>query len=447
MTPDLSPVVPPDATPPAVPPAASAVPRGRLLCVDDEPNILSALRRLFRGHPWDVTIASSGAQALELMAQQPFDVVLSDMRMPEMDGATLLQKVYEAWPDTTRILLTGYADMQSTIAAINEGRVHRFISKPWNDVELPLVIAQAMEHRFLLLERARLEALTREQNERLTHLNAELEQRVQARTQDLAQANEKLKANWLATVSMFTSLMELRDGSMAGHGRRVAASARRIAQAMGLSATECQDVFLAGLLHDLGKMGLPDAVLRKPIRLLNADDLVHYRKHPARAEEALMPLSEFQGAARLIRAHHERFDGRGFPHGLSGEGIPLGARILALANEVDNLLQGQLSEQPVTLEQVMARTQSLKGTRYDPNVVDAWARLESGGATPEANPMVALLELQPGDVLVNDLVNDEGLLLLAADHALDTRLVQHIQRYFGARVRTIKVAIRPRKGA
>lgn len=425
--------------------AGQPVARGRVLCVDDEPNILSALRRLFRGRPWDVSTATSGPEALALMSQQPFDVVVSDMRMPDMDGATLLQQVYERWPDTSRILLTGYADMQSTIAAINLGHVHRFVSKPWNDLELPLIVSQALEHRFLQQERLRLTALTQEQNERLTALNSELEARVQARTQDLAQANDKLRANWLATVTMFTSLMELRDGSMAGHARRVAQLARRIAQAMGLSAADCNDVFLAGLLHDLGKMGLPDPVLRKPIRQLNADDLVHYRKHPLRAEEALMPLAEFQGAARLIRAHHERFDGRGFPHGLSGDGIPLGARILCLANEVDNLMQGQLSEQPASLEVAIRRATDLQGSRYDPAVVKAWLSIEKDTVAADPHLIVPLIDLHPGDVLVHDLVNDEGLLLLAADHAMDPRLVQHIQRYFGPRSRTVKVEIHPRK--
>jgi hypothetical protein len=158
-----------------------------------------------------------------------------------------------------------------------------------------------------------------------------------------------------------------------------------------------------------------------------------------------MPLAEFQGAARLIRAHHERFDGRGFPHGLSGDGIPLGARILCLANEVDNLMQGQLSEQPASLEVAIRRATDLQGSRYDPAVVKAWLSIEKDTVAADPHLIVPLIDLHPGDVLVHDLVNDEGLLLLAADHAMDPRLVQHIQRYFGPRSRTVKVEIHPRK--
>jgi response regulator RpfG family c-di-GMP phosphodiesterase len=418
----------------------------RVLCVDDEPNILSALKRVLRRAGHEVDTATSGAAGLDLLDAQSFDMVISDMRMPEMDGAAFLERVRQGWPDTVRILLTGFADVASTVAAINRGEVYRYIAKPWNDDDLLLTVAQALERKALQQERDRLQALTQTQNEALTTLNAELEQRVAQRTEALAQANAKLRSHWLTSVKIFTSLMELRGGALAGHSRRVADMARRMANQMALGAAETQDIFLAGLLHDVGKLGLPDNVLAKPHKDLTSADLVHYRKHPQRGEQALMALDEFKNAALLVRHHHERYDGRGFPDGLEGTHTPVGAQILALANDLDNLLHGQLGQQALSIEQTRQRVQELSGSRYAPAVVEAWLDLDD---TPASVPMlwVTVNALRPGDLLAQDWTNAEGVLLLSADHELDARLIQQIRHYQMGDAKPLKLAIHPRKGA
>ena len=166
--------------------------RPTVLLVDDEESILNSLRRLLRGQPYDVLLAGSGAQALEIMAAQPVDLVMTDARMPAMDGATLLAETHRLYPATSRILLTGYADLTMIIKAINEGQIHRYISKPWNDDELLLILRQSLEHQFSDRERLRLEQLTREQNDQLKALNATLEKRVLSRTSELQQTADML---------------------------------------------------------------------------------------------------------------------------------------------------------------------------------------------------------------------------------------------------------------
>ncbi|NQD94089.1 response regulator, partial [Pseudomonas sp. CrR25] len=156
-----------------------------LLLVDDEENILKSLRRLLRNEPYQILTASGGEQALQLLDQQPVDLVISDARMPGMDGASLLTAVQQRWPDCLRILLTGHADIGTTIKAINQGQIYRYISKPWDDDELRLIIRQALAFQNSERERERLERLTREQNQRLQELNASLEQRVRDRTAEL----------------------------------------------------------------------------------------------------------------------------------------------------------------------------------------------------------------------------------------------------------------------
>lgn len=402
----------------------------RILCVDDEQNILSSLRRLFRPLGYQIQIAGGGAEGLQLLETEPVDLVISDMRMPEMDGAQFLEQVRQRWPDTIRILLTGYADIGSTVDAINKGEIYRYISKPWNDSDLLMVVHHALESKALKREKERLEALTAAQNEELKDLNANLELKVMERTVELRQAHDKLKNSFLTSIKVFANLIELRGPSLAGHSRRVADLARKIATVLQLSAADSQDVFLAGLLHDIGKIGLPDALLAKPVPSFTGDELGLYRKHPAKGEQALMALAELRGAAKILRSHHERYDGQGFPEGLSALSIPIGARILAVANDFDGLQIGTLSMRRFHVEDARKLIAEGRGKRYDPAVIDAFLQA-TGGAELESKSeeQVNPENLQPGMVLARDIVTRDGVLLLAADYLLDASLIRQIREY------------------
>jgi response regulator RpfG family c-di-GMP phosphodiesterase len=415
----------------------------RILCVDDEANILSALRRLFRQNGYQISIATSGAEGLQLLETQTFDLVISDMRMPEMDGARFLEQVFQHYPDTVRILLTGYADISSTIAAVNKGQIYRYVSKPWDDQELLLTVRQALDLKALQRDKLRLEALTARQNDELKVLNYSLEEKVQARTQELALANEKLKGNFITSVKVFANLIELREGNLAGHSRRVADLARKIANKLGLSPKEAQDVFLAGLLHDIGKIGLSDQLLAKAVTQMTGDDLGAYRKHPAKGEQALMALEDLRGAATIIRAHHERFDGQGYPDALTGLAIPFGARILAVANDYDGLQIGIVAPRRLNPEDAKKMIADGRGKRYDPQVVDAFLGV-LGGVEPErtAEIVVPVADLKPGMALSRDLLTRDGVLLLAADYLLDANLIRQIRDYAASDSVAMSVFIR-----
>ena len=413
-----------------LPSAVTAPAPWRLLCVDDEPNILSSLRRLFRQSGYQVTVANSGAEGLQILATQEIDLVISDMRMPEMDGARFLEQVRARWPDTMRILLTGYADIGSTIEAINKGEIFRYIAKPWDDHDMLLVVRHALEIKELAREKARLEALTRQQNEELRDLNANLELKVMERTVELRKAHEKLKASFLTSIKVFANLIELRQPALAGHSRRVADVARKIGVRLGLEGTALQDLFLAGLLHDIGKIGLSDDLLGKPVAAMSGDELGQYRKHTLKGEQSVMALEELRGAARLVRSHHERFDGQGFPEGLSGDAIPLGARILALANDYDGLQIGLLSARRLPSDEAAKLIADGRGKRYDPQVVDAFLLVRSGvEPDTQAETAISVHHLKPGMTLARDFVGRDGVLLLAADYVLDEALIRQIRDY------------------
>lgn len=416
-----------DANQPAPAPSAHT---WVVLCVDDEPNILSALRRLLRPSGYRVLVAESGAEGMELMASEQVDLVISDMRMPNMDGAAFLAAVKAGWPDVVRILLTGYADMASTIDAINRGEIFRYVTKPWVDSDMLLTLRQGLERKALEADKRRLEALTQQQNETLRQLNESLEVKVQARTAELQKANERLKNSFLNSIKIFSSLIELRHPALAGHSRRVAAMGRSLALKVGMDAKAAQEVFLAGLLHDIGKIGFPDKLLAKPVRTMAFDELQVYNKHPLAGVHALMAFDELGTAARMIRHHHERYDGQGFPDGARGNDIPLGARVLAVANDFDSLQIGTFSAQQFTPKEAKQIMEKDRGKRYDPLVLDALFELTGAPPAPPLREVrLRLSELKPGMVLTRDFVSREGALLLGADHKLDAKLIEKMQAY------------------
>ncbi len=423
---------------PQTTPVPLPAPAATLLCVDDEPNILSALRRLFRARGYRVLTAESGAEGLQVLEQEAVDLVISDMRMPEMDGARFLAQVRQRWPDVLRLLLTGYSDIQSTLDAINCGEIYRSITKPWDDNDIVLVVRHALERRALEQDKLRLEALTQRQNEELKALNQGLEAKVEERTRQLrtlheaaVAANDKLKLNFLTTIKILSSIAEQRGSNLAGQARKIADLARKIAQQLKVEPKEVQDIFVAALLHDIGKIGFSDELLATPLTMLHGEALGLYRKHPQRAEQLLMPLPDLRGSAAILRAQLERFDGNGFPQGLAGFAIPLGARILSLAVDYYNLQEGGMVQRHLRADEAKSLILDAAGKRYDPSVVAAFRQVIDGSGQDDPAGGVEMLsgELLPGMVLACDLVSRDGLMLLAADHVLDARLIQQVQEF------------------
>lgn len=436
--------------------AASTLPDNpqTLLFIDDEANILSSLKRLFRPHGYQILTAEGGAAGLALLEQEPVDVVICDMRMPGMSGAEVLEQVRLKSPETARILLTGHADISSTIDAINRGEIYRYIAKPWNDEEILLTVRDALERKLLKAEKLRLEALTQRQNEELKDLNASLEEKVLQRTDELRKtmdqlsvAHEKLKKGFFTSIQVFANLMELREGSIAGHSRRVADLSRTLAKKLGLPSAEIQDVVVAALLHDIAKIGLSDRLLTKPFASLTSEERTEYIRHPVKGATALMALEQLTSAARLIRAHHERFDGMGYPAGLRGEDIPFGARIIAVANDYDGLQSGRLISQSLSAEAAVKMIIKGRGKHYDPQVVDAFVDLMGKPEEESYGPEIVLhpAELEPGMVMSRDFVSTDGLLLLARDYVLDEQLIEQLRHFEESEDRVLEIRVRPDK--
>ena len=270
----------------------------------------------------------------------------------------------------------------------------------------------------------------------LQKTNENLEHLVEERTGELKQANEsltevngKLKASFLTSIKIFSNLIEMRAVHLAGHSRRVADLARRIAGRMNVEFSDSQEIFIAGLLHNIGKIGFSDELLATPMNMMNTETLTVYRKFTARGEQLLMPLEDMAPIAHIIRSHQERYDGGGYPDQLRGEEIPIGARILAVASDYENLQNGTLLQKHLREEEAFNLVWRGENKRYDPKVLNAFREVITGvNPATESQTEVSVMttDLKPGMVIARDLIAKDNFLLLSADHVLDERLIHKI---------------------
>ena len=412
--------------------------RPKVLLVDDEESILNSLRRLLRSQPYDVILANSGAQALEIMAQQPIDLLMTDARMPTMDGATLLAETHRLHPSITRILLTGYADLTMIIKAINEGQIHRYISKPWNDEEMLLTLRQSLAHQHSERERLRLVQLTWEQNEQLKSLNAKLEKHVASRTAELQQtadmldlAYEELKRSYVTGTEVFSLLANLRLPPAKQTNRQIIELVRVYCKSHGLDEASSRDLTMAAALYNIGKLSWSDSMMTTPSDLLHHTERERYRGYPKQSESLLMTLDPMKDAARLILHHQERWDGSGFPDHLKGEAIPLGSRLLKLAVDFIELQRGLILERQMNSDEALVFIRQYAGKLYDPGLVEDFVQVCATYLSDVTlgDPAVKVLgtrDLLTGMVLARNLNADNGMLLLNAGKVLNGPLVDKL---------------------
>ena len=426
----------------------------RLLLVDDEPHILTSLSRLLEEEPdLEVFTETSPVQALQLLEIQPVDLVISDMRMPVMDGATFLTKLTESWPDTARILLTGFSDMESTIRAINEGKVSHYITKPWEEEDLLKRIREALEVKHLREHNQHLLKVSEARRKKLEQLTNQQESIIKSRTSELEQtasqldlAYQELQESYFQSVPLLGHLIDMHERHKKNHAKRVADITRILATNMGASDHELRQYYIGALLHDIGKIGIEQVVLGKSSAEMNNNELKRYRQHTILGESALLSFDPMREAAQIVRCHHERYDGKGFPGKLIGEAIPLGARVVAIANDYDNLLLpnnflGHALSEHQAHEFIMGEA----GKRYDPILVDLFDRcvdqvreLMQG----DKQVLLSLDKVTPGMVLSQDLINHHGIVMLAAGRVLTEAHIKKLQQFEVAFDTLLKIPVK-----
>jgi len=411
--------------------------RIRILFVDDEENVLKALQRVFIDEDYEILTAQSGEEGLEILKTKEIAVIVSDQRMPGMSGAEFLEQAGSLSPDSARLILTGHADMNTAIDAINKGGAQRYITKPWKNDDLISTLHRASERYRLIKENRYLTELTNRQNEELKKWSAELEMYVQEqtveltyKTKELADMNATLERNFRNFVITISNLIELRDNNIANHSNNVAIISEKIAEKIGLNKEEIQNIKIAAQLHDIGKIGIPDAILLKDIDALAPFEELEYKKHSVRGQVAVDSNDAFREAGVLIRHHHESYDGKGFPDGLSGDKIPLGSRIIAIADRFDRLLLTRVTENALN------EIKLLSGRLFDPHLFHLLA--ETAGDREKSFSFAGKTvetelhpdELLPTMVLSRDIRSGTGLLLISKGVILNPKKIDSIKRYY-----------------
>lgn len=413
-----------------------------VLFVDDEDNILKALQRLTMDEEFDTEIANSGDAALrKLTTLQDVALIVSDQRMPGMNGAEFLQQSRQLAPDAIRMLLTGYSDISAAADAINKGGASRYLNKPWQDEDLLQTLRGAVETWRLSSENKRLQAIVQAQNEELKQWNENLKNRVLQQTtairkkaDDLHEALIQLKHNYNGIISAFSNLVEMQGQRMQQHARNVAELATSAAREYGLMPEEIEIIRTAALLHDIGEIGIPDRVLEKSQEYMTQDDLQLYSQHPVRGQMAIDSIVDLRPAGVLIRHHHENYNGTGFPDSLKGDQIPIGARILAYADQLDRAVANGGD----TAEQALARVELGLSIKLDPGLQRVFRKIARYAyfTMPEMDPNATVeLELRPeelrnGMLLTRDVLSGTGLMLLNKGVTLDAVKIEAIQRYY-----------------
>jgi len=347
-----------------------------ILFVDDEVNILKAVKRLLRHEPWEVLTAPRPHEALKLLDTAEVQVVISDQRMPDMSGVDLLAAVRERHPDIVRMMLTGYTEINVAVEAINRGEIFRLITKPWNDEELKATLRQALDHWDLKEEIKRLNLVTREQNFKLQDMNRNLEHKVRDRTKQLAEKHSELRTAYIQTIRALAEAVDAKDAYTRGHSERVGVYSSKIAREIGLPKELIERVYIAGLLHDVGKIGVRDAVITKPDRL-TPEEYEEIKQHPEIGYRILEPVEFLRDVAPCVRHHHEWYDGseRGYPDQLRGDRIPLPSRVILVADTVEAMTSDRPYRKGLCLDVVIEELHKYSGSQFDPSCVDACLRL------------------------------------------------------------------------
>lgn len=434
------------------------------MLVDDEENIIRSLYRLLRKEGWQVVACTSGPTALDLISKkdQSFSLIISDQRMPEMNGSEFLEKAAEIMPEAIRFLLTGYSDIRAVEEAVNKGKIRRYLTKPWDDESLLMHIRQAIEEVELRRENERLTELTKKQNRQLFEIGKMLERKVRERTKELKEKstdleilNKKLETSFLTIVHLLISLIEAGDKVLGGYLRQTGRLSKKVALRLGFRDSDVETIEMAGMLHDIGLFGLPQKFFQQSESELKGADLRRYQQHPTFAAISLETVEKLVDAAKIVLHHHERYDGKGFPDRLRGEGIPIGARIISAVSDYCRIFHYW----PKNMQAILNRAKECHGVvmeasgagsvdamlrsaaenvlndgihkKYDKKVVTVLVEVTRGfieQSSKERSRLLPIENLRSGMVIPQDLILSDGRMLLAQSTVLDNALVLAIQK-------------------
>jgi response regulator RpfG family c-di-GMP phosphodiesterase len=332
--------------------------RSRILIVDDEREITEILADLFCSDH-DCETAGSAEDALARLSDCEFPLVISDITMPGMSGLEMIPHIKELAPNTVVVMISGMQTVESAIEALRLGAFD-YLMKPFDLRQVEAVVKRALEHRELILAKQRYEN--------------QLAELVEQRTAELDRALDSLEDAYRSTLKALTTALETRDSETHGHSERVVSYSLRLGSEYGLGRGEMKALEFGSLLHDIGKIGVPDAILRKPAKLTD-EEWVRMREHPAHGQQILSGIEFLEGASQVVAQHHEKWDGSGYPLGLRGEDIDICARIFSVADAFDAITSDRVYRRRKSYEAAAKELDDWAGTQFDAQVVAAFHRV------------------------------------------------------------------------
>jgi len=395
-----------------------------ILVVDDDSQIVSTIVFTLRRAGYDAVGISDPRHALEILQKQQFSVIISDQRMPNLTGLELLAQSRQIQPYITRVLITAVVNLDMVVEAINKGEIYRFIVKPWLHEEFLATVKNSVQRYELICQNARLQDATQAMNEQLIELNRSLEQQVQlvARQNDqLTGVNVALEDNLVRSMELCVHTMETFYPTLGNQARRVSQICKSIATVLQLSAEDRRVLESSALLHDIGLVGVPRNIIKKwqeEPRLLGMHEAALIHQHPILGQELAAFTSNLDKVGVVIRAHHERYDGSGYPDQLVGENIPWLARLLAVAVAYAScrLMDNDAVE----------RVKYGSGSAFDPEAVRAFLRAHVIADVSRKERQITLSDLRPGMVLAQGIYTHNGLLLMPEGQQLNATFIEKL---------------------
>jgi len=331
----------------------------KILIVDDEDNVRSLLLRHLEDEGSECVACPTALDAINEMKKQPFSLVISDVMMPGMSGMEFLRRVKKEAPETAFIMITGLMDINTAIASLRIGACD-FITKPFELPAIKRAVDRALESRRLLIENR--------------CYREELEQKVRNRTHELNEALHDVEESYKITLEALVTALDAREHETQAHSQRVREYTLTLAEQLGLKHDDLIQTGRGALLHDVGKIGVRDSILLKPGKL-NEEEWVEMRKHPQIGYNILQSIEFLAPAAEIVLCHQERWDGKGYPNGLAGMDIPLGARIFAIVDAMDAMTSDRPYRKALSFEAALKEIRSCSGTQFDPSISEAFLRM------------------------------------------------------------------------
>lgn len=353
----------------------------RILIVDDDEAVRDVISVLLREEGYRVVVAHSAEMALDLAMAEETPLVISDMKMPGRDGLWLLENFRQKYPDTAVIMLTGYGDTEAAVDCLRRGAVD-YLLKPPKLTDLIRAIERALAKRRIELARKRYQK--------------KLERKVRDRTTELRNALKDIATTYHNTLLALVAALDAREHETSDHSQRVVQYTTAIAERMGIKGQELEEIGRGALLHDIGKIGVPDAVLLKPGKL-TPDEWTEMRKHPDIGFQMIQQIPFLAVPAQIVLSHQERWDGQGYPRNLTKNEIHIGARIFSVADTLDAMTSDRPYRKGTSFGSAIQEIARCAGTQFDPDVVRAFLDIGEAGLVKIKNEMVSQKQAANGE--------------------------------------------------